>query len=176
MTLKETNKALNNFAKYVIQQSRTNLTKGGEYGTYNASGKLYESLGYDLKTHPNSFSLAFFMENYGEFKDRGVRGIKGGKSYSNFSYKTSSNLIGLEYNTGVFSKWAKLRKKQVRDKKGRFLSYKQSGYALANIIKNYGIKPSLFFTKPFEKAFDRLPDELVEKFALDLEQFLETTT
>jgi len=30
-----------------------------------------------------------------------------------------------------------------------------------------GIKPSLFFTKPFEAAFKRLPDELIEKFGLD---------
>lgn len=28
-------------------------------------------------------------------------------------------------------------------------------------------KPSLFFTKPFETAFKKLPDELVEKFGLD---------
>jgi hypothetical protein len=30
-----------------------------------------------------------------------------------------------------------------------------------------GIKPSLFFTKPFEKAFKQLPDTLVEAFGLD---------
>ena len=38
-----------------------------------------------------------------------------------------------------------------------------------------GIKPSLFFTKPFEKAFERLPDELVEAYGLDVEQFLKYT-
>ena len=30
-------------------------------------------------------------------------------------------------------------------------------------------------TKPFEKAFERLPDELVEAYGLDVEQFLEYT-
>ena len=38
MQLKETQKALNTFAKYVIQQSRTNLTKGKK----NASKELWE--------------------------------------------------------------------------------------------------------------------------------------
>jgi hypothetical protein len=30
-----------------------------------------------------------------------------------------------------------------------------------------GIKPSLFFTKPFEAAYKQLPEELVEKYGLD---------
>ena len=58
------------------------------------------------------------------------------------------------------------------DKKGRFLSYKQTGFALATIVKNYGIKPSMFFTKPFEKAFTNLPKELQEQFAKDLENLI----
>jgi len=30
----------------------------------------------------------------------------------------------------------------------------------------------LFFTKPFEQAFKKLPDELTESFGLDVEDFL----
>jgi len=30
------------------------------------------------------------------------------------------------------------------------------------------LKPSLFFTKPFDKAFDRLPDEIVEAYGIDI--------
>ena len=47
MTLEETNKALNKFAKYVIQQARTNLTKGKK----NVSNELYKSLDSDVKIH-----------------------------------------------------------------------------------------------------------------------------
>ena len=39
-----------------------------------------------------------------------------------------------------------------------------------------GIKPSLFFTKPFEAAFKKLPDELVEKYGLDMEELFEDIT
>ena len=62
MQLKETQKALNSFAKYVIQQSRTNLTKGTKpYGSKNSSKKLYNSLDGDVKVTKNSFQLSFLM-------------------------------------------------------------------------------------------------------------------
>jgi len=112
------------------------------------------------------------MEDYGMFQDRGVKGVKGGKSLSGFSYKQSSNLVGMESKTGTFGKWAATKRIQFRDKKGRFLSFKQTGFALATIVKNYGIKPSLFFTKPFEKGFKDLPTELQEQFAIDLENLI----
>ena len=168
MQLKETQAALRAFGRYVVQQSRTNLTKGKK----NVDKTLYDSLGYTMEQVSTGFRLYFEMEDYGMFQDRGVKGVKGGKSLSNFSYKQSSNLIGFESATGTFGKWAKAKRKQFRDKKGRFLSFKQTGFALATIVKNYGIKPSLFFTKPFEKAFTNLPKELQEQFAKDLENLI----
>ena len=169
MQLKETQKALNTFAKYVIQQSRTNLTKGKK----NASKELYNSLDSDVKVSKNSFQLSFLMEEYGAYQDQGVKGVKSNyivNKKSPFSYKRSSNLIGLEKKTGVFSKFARRVGLQPRDKKGRYGSYETMGYILANSIKNKGIKASMFFTKPFEAAFKRLPQELVNDFILDIEK------
>ena len=78
MQLKETQNALNTFAKYVVQQSRTNLTKGSKpYGSKNSSKKLYNSLDGDVKFSKNSFQLSFLMEQYGIFQDKGVRGAGG---------------------------------------------------------------------------------------------------
>ena len=168
MQLKETQAALRAFGRYVVQQSRTNLTKGKK----NVDKTLYDSLGYTMEQVSTGFRLYFEMEDYGMFQDRGVKGVKGGKSLSGFSYKQSSNLVGMESKTGTFGKWAKAKRIQFRDKKGRFLSFKQTGFALATIVKNYGIKPSLFFTKPFEKGFKDLPTELQEQFAIDLENLI----
>ena len=120
MQLKETQIALRAFGKYVVQQARTNLTKGGKYGTKNVSKELYDSLGFTLEEVGAGFRLFFEMEDYGMFQDRGVKGVRGGKSLSNFSYKQSSNLVGLESATGTFSKWASAKRVQFRDKKGRF--------------------------------------------------------
>ena len=170
MQLKETQEALRAFGKYVVQQARTNLTKGKK----NVSKELYKSVQYNLDQVQAGFRLFFEMEDYGMFQDRGVRGVKGGNSLSGFSYKQSSNLVGFESKTGTFSNWAAKQRLQFRDKRGRFLSYKQTGFALATIVKNYGIKPTMFFTKPFEKAFNNLPNQLQDKYAMDIENSIET--
>ena len=166
MQLEETRDALNKFAKYVIQQSRTNLTKGKK----NASKELYNSLDSNVKVSKNSFQLDFIMEAYGIFQDKGVSGKE--KKY-NTPYKYTNK----KPPASAFSQWV-IRKglKGVRDKKGRFVSRKGLQFAIANSIYKKGIKPSLFFTKPFERAFNNLPKELVKAYALDVEKLLQTTT
>jgi len=170
--LKNVQAELNRFGKYVIQQSRSNLSKTNK----NDTKAGYDSLKYDLNVSPNSFGLEFLMENYLVFQDRGVKGTKSGKSLDNFSYKKSSNLVGVEYHTGTFAKWAKRKGVQFRNKKGRYVTHEQTGYMLANVIKSKGIKPSMFFTKPFNKAFERLDKDIVKAFRLDVEALLLTTT
>ena len=82
MQLKETQKALNDFGKYVVQQSRTNLTKGKK----NASKRLYDSIEYQVNVGANDLSVIFSMEDYGKFQDLGVSGVK--KKYNTpYSYK-----------------------------------------------------------------------------------------
>jgi hypothetical protein len=49
---------------------------------------------------------------------------------------------------------------------------KALGWAIARSVYKKGIKPSLFFTKPFEAAFERLPEEMVESYGLTIENFL----
>jgi len=44
MNFENVNKALKDFGNYVVQQSRTNLTKGN----HNATTELYNSITYDL--------------------------------------------------------------------------------------------------------------------------------
>lgn len=158
---------LNNFGKYVVQQSRSNLTKG----KHNASKELYNSIGYFVDKTAQGYKLSFEMEDYGMFQDRGVKGVKSNyvvNKNSPFSYKQNSNLIGLEYHTGVFAKFAKRMGMQPRDKKGKFGSYKTMGFILANSIKNKGVKASMFFTKPFEQAFKRLPSDIEKALIADL--------
>ena len=74
-------------------------------------------------------------------------------------------------------KWiVKRNLKGLRGKDGKFISRKSLQYMIARSIYNNGIKPSLFFTKPFEKAFKNLDEELVNAFRLDMEKLLTTTT
>lgn len=165
---KKTQEALNKFAKYVIQQARTNLSKQKK----NVSSDLYGSLGYvPPKAGANSFSLEFYMLPYGEFIDKGVSGTK--KRY-NTIYEYTNKKPPME----PLMQWAKARNIRLRDEKGRYKkgNYRTIGFILQKSIYEKGIKPSLFFTKPFEKAFDNLPQELVDRFALDIDNLFEFTT
>lgn len=161
-----TREALEKFAKQVISRSRANLTRTKK----NASKELYNSLGYDLKVHQNSFSLSMLMEDYGVFQDRGVKGVKSGKSLDNFSYKSKGGKRGLKGMPPpkAFDNWNVRRGRAARDEGGRFLSRKQLNFKTAIGVFMFGIKPSMFFTKPFESAFKGLPDEIIEAFGLDL--------
>ena len=170
MQLTKTQEALEAFKSFVIQQARSRLSKGNK----NVSKELYNSLKGNVKEMPNSILLEFEMEEYGLYQDKGVSGTQ--KKYNTpYSYKSSSDVVGMEYHTGTFAKWAKSKGYQPRLKNGQYGTYKQMGYMMATNKKKYGIKPSLFFTKPFEQAFKKLPDELIEKFGLDVEDFLAYT-
>ena len=164
MLKKETEKYLNDFAKYVIQQSRSNLTKGDK----NVNKNLYNSLDKEIEVGANSFRLSFLMEDYGKFQDKGVSGTE--RKYNTpFSYKSKRPPLK------PITDWVKSRRFQFKQKNGKFMSYQSTAFLVRNSIFKKGIKPSLFFTKPFEKAFERLPDELVEAYGLDVEQFLQYT-
>lgn len=160
------NDALQKFAKTVITQSRANLTRQKK----NVDKKLYNSLSYDLNVSQNSFSLALLMEKYGDFQDKGVSG-------NEIKYNTPYSFRDKMPPVQPLAEWAKKRRIRLRDEQGRFTrgDYKTIGFLIARSIKRKGIKPSLFFTKPFEKHFQNLPDEIIEAFALDIEQFLTFT-
>ena len=172
---KEIQAALQDFAKYVIQQSRSNLTKGDK----NASKELYNSLGYTNPTTKNGVtSFGFTMADYGKFQDKGVKGTKSNyieNSKSPYSYKSKGGKRGLKGMPPPksFDKWI-VRKglKNIRDKQGRFLSRKTLQFLIAKSVFEKGIKASMFFTKPFVAAFKRLPEELIQAYSIGLEKDL----
>jgi len=164
--LKNVQQELNRFAKYVITQSKANLTRDKKH----SSKALYNSLDYDINVSTNSFSLSFLMEDYGVFQDKGVSGIK--KKY-NTPYSYTNKMPP----PSKMDKWI-VRKglKGVRGKDGKFISRKSLQFMIARSIYNNGIKPSLFFTKPFKKAFTNLDKDIIKAYQLDVEELLKFTT
>jgi len=156
----EVKKVLVKFAKRVISRSRANLTRSKK----NVNKSLYNSLDSKIKVSNKGYSLKFLMEDYGQYQDQGVKGknpslVKNGKQKggnSKFSFKNKMPPMQ------PLADWAKARHIRLRDKKGRFKrgSYKTLGFILQKRIFAQGIKPSLFFTRPFESAFRDLPDDL----------------
>ena len=161
------NEALEKYAKYVIQQARSNLSKDGK-----GKGSLYKSLSYRIK----GSKISFLAENYGVFVDQGVKGndpsrvspnakIKGQQA-PNSKYRFGSGKSNRTFQEFVnaMSKWAKQKNIRFRDEKGRFKAgnYKSLGYVIASNIYNRGLKPTMFFTKPFEKGIDKFSNEMIQ--------------
>ncbi len=149
-------KALDKYAKYVIQQSRSNLTTKKN----NASKALYNSLQYTIKGD----KVSFLSEDYGQFIDKGVKGAKSTypeSSASPFKYTTK------QPPSKVFDKWSIRKGIAPRDKQGKFVSRQSLNFLIARSIKNKGIRATLFFTKPFERGLDLYGDEIVAGYLED---------
>ena len=131
----------------------------------SSTKELYNSLDYDLSVGPNSFSLTFSMEDYGEYQDKGVSGVK---RKFNTPYKYTNKMPPPK----AFAQWV-VRKglEGVRDKNGRFVPRKSLQWAIAKSVYNNGIKPSYFFSAPFKMNFAKLPPDIVKAFELTPEDF-----
>lgn len=163
--LTNTKQSLEDFRKYVSSQARRNLTRLKK----NDTKGLYKRLDGVLKVSPNSFQLSWDL-GYGNFQDKGVSGTE--KKYDTpYSYKSKMPPIK------PLSEWAKRKGIRLRDEQGKFQkgNYRTIGFLIARSIFRKGIKPSLFFTKPFEQGFKNLPDQVIEAYGLDVEEFLKFT-
>ena len=161
--LSPTATALERFQRHVVSQSKRNLTTKNK----NVSKALYNSIKGDVKESPNSIQILFTMLDYGFFQDQGVKGVKSGRSLSGFKYTNKMP------PASAFDKWTVKRGLAPRDRKGKFESRRSLNFAMARHVYNYGIKPSEFFTKPFESAFKNLPDEMVETYGLEVEKLFD---
>mgnify|MGYP003123303061 FL=1 len=162
--LENVQEILDQFKANVISEAKRNLS------AQNTSGRLKDSLKGYVKESKNSIQVSFEMAEYGFYQDRGVKGKKGGKSLDGYQYTNKMP------PPKAFDKWTVRKGIAPRDKEGRFIKRKSLNFLIARSIFNKGIKPTLFFTKPFEKYYKRLPKELTEKYALDMVNLFTTIT
>lgn len=164
--------ALNAFRAYVIQQARTNLTKADK----NVTKELYDSIGGEVMVNPNSMQLSFSMAEHGEYQDKGVQGFSSNLKAPNSPYKFGSGTGKKGGLTSGINKWVRMRGFQFRNRKnGKFMSYEETAKLITHSVFQKGIRTTNFFTKPFEDAFARLPDDIVEAYGLDIESLLKTS-
>jgi hypothetical protein len=174
MELKEVKKILNQFGKNVVADAKANLKKKGR----SSSGKLANSIKYKYSEKGQDMIISFFMEDYGDYQDKGVRGAKSIypgilKNDQNryYKYKKSPNAFKKGANvvppTSAFDKWGIKRGLAPRTKGGQFAARTGLNFALARSVYEKGIKPTYFFTNAFNRAFNLLPKDL--EFALMIE-------
>ena len=167
--MNQTKTYLDNFGSYIVQQSKTNLSKKKKKDT----GELYNSISYELNVSKNSFQLSFKMTDYGEFIDLGVKGVSSSFKAPNSPFKFGTGTGGTGGLTKGVTGWVKRKRIQFKNKgNGKFMSYEQTAFLIRNSIWNKGLETTNFFSRPFELAFKRLPDELIETYALEVEDLL----
>ena len=163
-------KELSRFGKYVIQQSRSILSKQ----RYNDSKKLYNSLKFDVKNSNDVFNLSFSMEDYGVYQDQGVKGA-GQARKTTSKYKRTNNKGKMWKQKAPNSPFS-YKKNGKKPPASAFEKYAKSvgasPFAIAYSVWAQGLKPTMFFTKPFEAAFERLPDDLLDGFDFNIENIL----
>lgn len=162
--LENVKKELDKFRNAVVAEAKKELVKQGK----KSSGDLYNSIDSDLEVYKsNNFALSFTLGDYGEFVDKGVSGTK-------VKYKTPFKYTTKMPPPSKLDKWI-VRKGLAKDSKGRFIKRKSLQFLIARSIFRKGLKPSLFFTKPFNKHFKKVSKELVDSFGLDIDNFLQYT-
>lgn len=168
MKFDDVKKKLDEFAKFTIERAKKNLQKEGK-----GSGPLAESLSYEKDVEKDAFIVSFLMEDYGKFVDKGVKGanpslVKNGRQKapsSPFSYK--QKMPPME----PLSLWAKNKNIRFRDEKGRFArgNYRTIGFWLQKRIFAQGLEATMFFDQAFSSALRKYADELLDAYALDVE-------
>jgi len=156
--------SLETFRDVVIAEAKANLKRQGKV----SSGGLYDGIvGQEVVVYPSgALEFEITMPLYGFFVDKGVSGTE--KKYDTpYSYKDKMP------PPSKLDKW--IVRKGIGRKgkgKGKFTSRKSLQFLIARSIFRKGFKPSLFFTKPFEKHYKKLPTELAKAYGLDVAEFM----
>ena len=169
-------KYLESFGKYVVQQARTNLTKGKK----NVTKDLYNSIKFTVTDNAQGYNVSFSMDSYGEFVDKGVSGNKkiqefttfdGRKIESPFKYRSK------QPPANILSKWISMRGIKGRDKKsGRYITNLSLAFLIGKKIKRDGIKSLSFFQRPLGLGLKRLPNDIMIAIKEDILNNLKTIT
>jgi len=167
----EVEKTIKRFRDYVIQQSRSNLTKGNK----NVTKQLYNSIKGEVVTDKGFTIVGFSMDEHGQYQDKGVKGKTSSAKAPNSPFKFGSGTGRKGGLTQGINKWVRTRKFQFRDRRsGKFLSYDSTAYLITRSVFQKGIKPSLFFTKPFEAGYKKYIDvDLMKAFGQDMETIID---
>tara|TARA_R100001377_G_scaffold57743_1_gene34462 strand:- start:197 stop:802 length:606 start_codon:yes stop_codon:yes gene_type:complete len=189
--LRELSEELRKFGSFVVQESRANLTEEGK-----ANGALFNSLSYELsEPFKDVYDISFSAVDYANFVDQGVKGNDPSKVSPNAKitgqqapsspYRFGRGTYSGTWDSfqGKIRAWAKqknirLRKYKTVDGKrvatGQFEkgNYNSIAYIISKNIFNRGIAPTMFFTKPFEKAIEIYTPLFQSAFGEDIDELI----
>lgn len=177
--LEEVKKILTSYSLNVVSAARNNLAKKN-----NGAGDLANSL-TPLVTEEadGSYLVTFLGEDYATFYDKGVQGAgpermpAGSKNRFNKAplspYRFGSgSSAGTGTLRGAIDKWVLTKNdlsSSTRNSLGQFVSRKSLVFLISRSIYLTGLRPSLFFTTPFDFYTRQLEDDLEDALKRDIE-------
>lgn len=174
---KEGLEPLNSFSELIIiageliEDAQGNLNRSNSI----ASGKLSASLVAEEPTlNGKTLEIRILMNEYGQYVNKGVRGLKAGQGVYQFKYPNASlkmiealkaYLQRATRSTATVKKYKGHGKNERKNKK---LSTISSAYALGRSIKQTGIKPTGFLDKAIAKSSAKMGDRLLVALVNDV--------
>ena len=162
---------LNSFGKYVVQQSRSNLTKAKKNNTKD----LYNSISFKVTTNAQGFSVQFFMSSYGQFVDKGVSGTQTKRTFKDYKGKVIKSPYSYKNSKGhsqppssALDKWVVRKGIAPRDASGKFMSRKSITFLIARSIGRKGIQGISFFQKPLGLGLKQFGKDLLGSVKEDI--------
>jgi len=162
-------RVLNSFGDSVVADAKKNLQSSGNNNRpITVMGNLEEKISFAARVMPNSMSLKFDLGQYGEGIDQGIKGsspMYNQVSGTPFKFQATMPSKAMREN---LDRWAR--------RVGFTFLEDDRKWGLMGLgagILAYGIKPTKFFRKAYEKHFKNLDRELVEAFGLDVDDFFE---
>ena len=144
-----------------------------------ATGELSESLVADEPVKDGgTVRLDVYMNFYGQFHNKGVKGTRSGRSTAGYSFR---NEVVSRKMYKAISDWIKragidtrtIRKEKYKpygkhEKKRKKISQYDSAYAVARGIKMHGLKPTGFLDKAIAKTESKVADRLGSAIVIDV--------
>ena len=156
---------LDQFGKDVVAQAKKNLDK-------KDTGALEKSIGYTSKESKNSFEFSIEMEAYGNFVDKGVKGVTSSAKAPTSPFKFGTGTGKKGGLRQAIDGWVRRKKFQFRKPNGQFMSYESTALLVTRSIWHKGLETTNFLTNAFNKEFAELPDEIIEACGLNGDTFL----
>jgi hypothetical protein len=162
MTYENLKDALAEVRDLIIMESKQNLIAAKKGG-----GALEDSIkGTPVTEDNDTLKFQILMEDYATFVDKGVSGTK-------TKYDTPYSYTDKMPPPSSLDKWTVRKGIAPRDDKGRFMPRKTLQFLIARSIFKNGIKPSLFYTKPYHKYLKSISKRLEKQYRVDVMDFTE---
>jgi hypothetical protein len=154
-----------------VEDAQNNLNQSNS----NASGSLSESLQLgEPEINGGEFKVDVYMNLYGKFVNKGVKGTKSGSGLYAFKHDFPSQ--GMIDSIKEWIKAGKLKTKNTNPKKSIFknelknasIGELDNAFAVARSIKQHGIKATGFLDKAVETTTQKVRDRLGLALKIDI--------